>query len=223
MLKTVVKFTLGLIISALGLLYALDLAYQTKPIPEVIYSSNKNTLVLKGLIANANPVFKLFSKEIADMPALSKQLLSMVKAGEKKIFIKINSPGGLLSEGHNFILLMKDVQSLGVKFTCIIDGSAMSMATIIFTECNERLAIVGSIIMWHSIAQVVNTRMNMYTAQAMADRFKELNKSYWHSTRLHFYPWFFNHHFKEESHLPVTQVQANSFMYLRVIREHVIQ
>ena len=223
MLKTLIKCGLVLVLGLVSVPYGLDLLYQSKPTPTVVYSNSSNTLFIKGFIANDNPVFKMFSAEITDMQALSVQLLGMIKAGKQRIFISINSPGGVLHLGEIFVSLMKDAQSIGVKFTCIVNGEVMSMATIIFTECDERFATVGSVIMWHSIAQSVNKRLNVFSAQDLADKFNSLNKIYWHNTRLHFYPWYFNKHFKQESVLTVTEVQANSFMYLKVIREHIVQ
>ena len=67
MLKTLIKCGLVLVLGLVSVPYGLDLLYQSKPTPTVVYSNSSNTLFIKGFIANDNPVFKMFSAEITDM------------------------------------------------------------------------------------------------------------------------------------------------------------
>lgn len=223
MLRTILKCLLVLMLGVIALVYGLDLQHRLKPVPEVVYSKYSDTLTIKGLIVDNNPVLKRVVPQHTDMITLSKQLLNLVKGGIDTVYITIDSPGGYLHAGSAFISLMRDAQSLGVKFVCIINGQAMSMATIIFTECNTRLATIGSKIMWHSVAQLTNGKLNSFTARKLTEELDYLNYKYWYNTRLHFYPGYWSTHFKNETVLSVISAQENSFMYLRVIREHIIQ
>lgn len=221
MIKTIAKFTVLIVLSIFLLLEGIRLLHNIKPVPSVVYSKPSNTVSIEGMIYNRDMGY--IQQKFVHMPDKTARLAKMVRAGEDHIYIKIDSPGGLMKEGMDFVYLMRDAKALGVTFTCVIDGNAMSMGLIIFSECDERYAVFGSKLMWHSIATMVMNRMNVQNTSKLLDFMMAKNDVIWADTRLHFYPWYFVEHFTKESILSATEVQDNSIRYLRVIRGHKVQ
>lgn len=221
MILNVIRLTVLLIGLAFGFLEGLKLIHNTAPVPEVVYSGKKETINIDGMIYNRNLGF--IDRKYTHMPDRTRELVKLVKEGVGEIHLKINSPGGLLNDGMIFVHNMRDAQRLGVRFVCVVDGIAMSMALIIFSECDKRYATFGSSLMWHSISTFVMNQMNTASTSKLLAFMQAKNEVVWANTRIHFYPWYFTEHFAKESILSASEVEANSIRYLRVIRDHKIQ
>jgi ATP-dependent protease ClpP protease subunit len=203
-------------------------AYLAQDVPSVFKSKYKTTIIIDGTIFNnrllhlfgKNPIQRkllLGSRKIVHMPGKTQQLIRLVKAGNKEITIQLNSGGGLMNVGMDFVAQMKGAQQRGVKFTCIVDNHAMSMALIIFSECDTRYATFGSKIMWHSIARSGNMRLNVFKASKLMAYLAAKNEEVWANTRRHFLPWYFVEHFEKETILNVSEIERKGIGYLRVI------
>lgn len=217
---------IGIIAAGLIGLFSYKLIYLTKKIPEQIKINQEDMIQINGTIVPKEPnnLFKriLGKRPYSNMQVKSNQIIKMVKNNKKHIYVKINSGGGVLQAGYNFISKMHAAQNRGVKFTCIIDGIAMSMALIIFSECDERYAVFGSTVMWHSMAVMGNMRINQYKAQKLLKLMLIENERIWANTRIHFFPWYFIEHFEKETHLDVSKVEQDGIGYLRVINNIII-
>jgi ATP-dependent protease ClpP protease subunit len=64
--------------------------------------------------------------------------------------IIINSPGGLVEEGMLIISKIREVQMRGKSVSCIVAGEAASMAFYIWSVCDQRFAVSGSMLMFHA-------------------------------------------------------------------------
>jgi ATP-dependent protease ClpP protease subunit len=176
-----------------------------QPVPITYDVSKLPTIAIKG------PINPLLDSKTA-------KLKKLVKAGAKEVVILIDSPGGTLRDGQHFIDMMHDAQQYGTKFTCIVDGKAMSMALIIFSECDIRYATFGSKLMWHSIALAGFMRINEMEANRLLLMMLVKNDEVWSNTRIHFLPWYFSEHFIAESVLSASELERTGIRYLRVIQ-----
>jgi len=214
-LLSIAAVVVGLIF--VGSLYNQKLITLNKVVPEVVSVPKAQVLEIKGTILKPN--FPAFGEVSTDIVKLRKQLVQKVRAGHKHMYIHINSGGGLLHVGMRFVHMMRAARQAGVKLTCVVDGVAASMALIIYSECDERFATFGSKIMWHSIARISQERINEARAKELATFLEIQNEIVWHNTRVYFWPNYFIEHFRAETMLDVSEVEQESFGYLRVIRQ----
>jgi len=218
----------GFLIAAalIGLLVSLIFIYKTmkmyQPVPEVVMFDKEKTINIEGFITqdNINP---FNSKVLADMKQHTRTLIDQVRDGAEVITIRINSGGGLLEAGFGFVTVMRAARFMGVKLTCVVDGIAMSMALIIFSECTTRYATFGSKVMWHSLAHGYAGKMNEQIASKLLQAILVKNEQIWANTRIHFWPSYFIEHFVKETHIDVTEIEQESFWYLRVIKKLELQ
>lgn len=216
MIKKTAAILLLLCASAYCFIQAYTIYTRLGPTPKVV-ELNPDVIVLEGTIYKADTI-GLFRKKAANIVKAKKKLVNLVRGGAGEVHIKINSGGGLMDPGMKFVHTMRAAQYVGVRFICVVDGRAMSMALIIFSECDERYATFGSEIMWHSIAMIGRMHINDAKAREMLSFFEIKNEEVWAKTRNHFWPWYFTKHFRAETKLDVSVVEKESFGYLKVIR-----
>lgn len=70
-------------------------------------------------------------------------------AGNEKIQILINSPGGSVVMGNMFIQAMEIAKSRGSKIECAVSNIAASMAIHILAHCDVRYILRGGYILYH--------------------------------------------------------------------------
>jgi ATP-dependent protease ClpP protease subunit len=86
-------------------------------------------------------------------------LTALAKKSTKPVTLIINSPGGSVYAGLQFINAMIAVQSKGVEINCYVSGMAASMAFQILAFCDERYAMEYSMLLWHPPAYVGSMRV----------------------------------------------------------------
>jgi ATP-dependent protease ClpP protease subunit len=77
----------------------------------------------------------------------------------------INSPGGSVFAGFQFLSIMKAAKAEGMRVVCIVPGLAASMAFQILTQCDERHVLNESMLLWHR-ARVMGINGPMTAPQA---------------------------------------------------------
>jgi ATP-dependent protease ClpP protease subunit len=82
------------------------------------------------------------------------------------IYVLINSGGGDVLAGLQFVSAIKAAQSLGVRVRCFVPNIAMSMAFVILSECSERYALKYSLLLFHPMRISL---MGSYKADDLAD------------------------------------------------------
>ncbi len=100
-----------------------------------------------------------------NLAALKEKLSNTPDNGRMNIYI--NSPGGYVGKGLDFLRDMEAAQARGVRLVCTVDFAA-SMAAVIFSACDIRLAKPRAILMIHSAAN--NEGGNAREHREAADR-----------------------------------------------------
>jgi len=91
------------------------------------------------------------TEETMKMPLLQFRPLL---ASKKPIYLLLDSPGGSVGYGLQFIQLMHRAKSRGIVIHCIVDNQAMSMAFGILSQCSRRYAFRSSLLLWHRVRQM---------------------------------------------------------------------
>lgn len=112
-----------------------------------------------GAMAEDFPTLEVNTKRLiridtpVDVSVLAKgaHLISLAEASDKPVYVFINSPGGGVYEGLQFVSAMNIVKSRGVTIKCFVSNMAMSMAFYIYTQCSERYALPQSLFLWHPV------------------------------------------------------------------------
>lgn len=139
-----------------------------------------------NLVASVNPPGMIQVTDITDAelaPVINK-IDSLVRDGETRIMLRLNSWGGSIFSGLDFIQKIEEHQKAGVHFTCVVDTQAMSMAFVILqAACDHRLMTKRSVLLAHNgrmatggtadelkeIAEVLNA-LDEAMASIIADR-----------------------------------------------------
>ena len=161
---------------------------------------------------------KALRRRYADMPGLHREIIKRVKRGDSNILIRINSGGGQVTTGMRLVHLMHAAQRQGVKFTCVVDTRAASMALVIFSECDSRFATFGSSILWHSAATYTNEKMNEFTIAKLQKEILKLNRALWVKTKKYFSNAYWTKHFKASDWIDVSEIESKNDEFLHVIR-----
>lgn len=80
---------------------------------------------------------------------LDKQIRS--KSVPSQIDMLISSPGGSVIAGFMFLNRMNTLQARGTKFNCYVLDMAASMAFQILTQCDSRVSLPTSFLLWHGV------------------------------------------------------------------------
>jgi ATP-dependent protease ClpP protease subunit len=107
----------------------------------------------------------------ADIVVQADQVRMLASKGHKTINLIINSPGGSVYAGLQFINAMIAAQSKDVKFKCYVGGMAASMAFQFLAHCDERYATPYALLLWHparTSAFAVTENMAAYLADRLA-------------------------------------------------------
>ena len=127
---------------------------------EVLTVNKDRTIYVKGVISGMDLIEK------AD---------KIMKLGEKSkepIYLVINSPGGAVLPGIQFISSMNVLQKRGIKFKCFVPMLAASMAFQIFAECDERYTFKNALHLWHPIR--ISGNFQALTPQTLMEIYKDL-------------------------------------------------
>lgn len=221
MLKTIIKTIVGISFFILVGLVGAQYRFLSKEVPTV--TASKSALILiNGAIGDGVldlEAAKYGESRIINIYDKARELVNLVRAGKTEITIGINSGGGLVDAGMAFVTIMRAAKYQGVTLTCIVDGRAMSMAVVILSECNNRYAVFGSKIMWHSLSMGLFQKVNQKVISEILNFMLVKNEELWKTTRWHFFPWYFVDNFVKETHIDANEIERKGFRYLRVINK----
>ena len=127
-------------------LIAMTLLACTYPASASTIKVDTNRLILVN-----EPIGKNVAKQIDKMK-------EMTAKSKKPIYLYLDSPGGSVTAGLFFIHNMEKAQAQGVKFVCVVDELAASMAFQFLAHCDERYAHKTSAMLWHPV------RVNIFAA-----------------------------------------------------------
>lgn len=89
---------------------------------------------------------------------------------------RLNSPGGSVEAGMNFVDAMRAAQRRGTKIECVVDGMAASMAAYILQACDVRLMTAQSQIMFHTVSVDEVEGGNQWHFERLAQELAAWNK-----------------------------------------------
>lgn len=141
---------------AVLLLAATTCFAQTPPIPEhaphvMTFEQMMGELAGKHEEVAPVDIIRLEGDIDADMAkAFEEQLDVNVKAGQKTVFVQIDSLGGSVSAGME---MAKAIERSSSKVTCLVDREADSMAFSLLQSCDARFITVRSTMMAHQLAR----------------------------------------------------------------------
>jgi len=81
----------------------------------------------------------------------SNKLMALSRESTSPVYLLLNSPGGSVIAGLQFLNAMEVAQARGVDIRCIVPGMAMSMAFQILLQCDRRYALRYSLLLWHPL------------------------------------------------------------------------
>lgn len=128
----------------------------------LVLLANLTTLTTPSFAkAKKPPSRTIFITGAVNQNILSKadKLTGMALKSTKPVTLIINSPGGAVYVGLQFINAMLAVQSKGVQLNCYVSGMAASMAFQILAFCDKRYAMQYSMLLWHPPAYVGQMRL----------------------------------------------------------------
>lgn len=175
--------------------------------PASAFSLSKNTMTIEGPIG-------------AEIISKANKLISFSTnpKGPKVIDIVINSPGGSVFAGWQFITAMQIVKSRGYKIRCTVTSMAASMAFQIFSQCSERYAYKFSLLLWHPPAADLRGRPTPQRAANLARALLQVEKELVAQLRTNFKlrdKTFKYHYLRETMHTAqAVKLMSNRFLKL---------
>lgn len=105
----------------------------------------------KKLTLKVNPerTVKILGEINGSVMEEARKLDKLSSLSKEKIYLVINSPGGSVAPGMQFLNAMKVAKARGVKLVCVVPNEAASMAFHFLAECNSRYALTYSLLLWH--------------------------------------------------------------------------
>lgn len=91
------------------------------------------------------------------------------------VVFHIDSPGGDVFTGLEFVEMMRSAQRRGTHIRCLVDGMAASMAAYILQACDVRLMTRQSTVMFHTVS-VSGARGNQWELERLVQMMEELNR-----------------------------------------------
>ncbi len=124
-------------------------------------------------IAHLTDVVDFLSKQVFDQ-----EVASTISIAGPRVVI-IDSPGGRVDAGNDMIETMELVRARGVKYICVTNHNAHSMAFNFLTHCDVRLATADSQFVVHKIAYggiEPGTRLTAKALKELADQLEEMDE-----------------------------------------------
>ena len=120
----------------------------------ILATCGSDIAAAKTLLINKDRVIDISGPiESTTMKVPAAQLTKYMKTSGP-IYIIIDSGGGEVLTGVQFITLMHRAQARGRRIVCVVNNFAMSMAFGILTQCDRRYAFGSSFLLWHKVRQM---------------------------------------------------------------------
>lgn len=108
-----------------------------------------------------------------DIVAQANTLVNLATASTDPVYLVINSPGGSVLPGMQFLQAMRIAKRRGADVNCVVPVMAASMAFQIFAECSNRYAFETSLLLWHPMWMNAG-KLNRDQAEKVVDSFERL-------------------------------------------------
>lgn len=146
---------------------------------------------------------------------------AVAKLADKQdtINILIDSPGGSVYAGWEFIRTMRHAQARGVTFNCYVSGMAASMAFQILSFCDGKYALSYSMLLWHPVRAGSMRGLTPTEARNLAKSLKEMAAQLISELRanIQFESKYFWHHYHQET-LHVAEMLEKNVPDIKVVK-----
>jgi ATP-dependent protease ClpP protease subunit len=132
---------------------------------ETFEPTKDRTIILKGSIDNS-----------VYLPAA--RIVALALYNHEPIDILIDSYGGDVTAGYNFIKAIEFAKKTGADVRCVNVGNAMSMAFMIIMHCSDRYALPGSKSMFHFARPYVRNYLTYEQAEEILERIKNMQQAF---------------------------------------------
>jgi ATP-dependent protease ClpP protease subunit len=107
-----------------------------------------------------------------NLAPLSAFLLKAAGENDRPISLVIDSPGGGLGSGFPFVSVLEDIKSRGIEVDCFVGNIAASLAFHILMQCDRKVILNNSNLLWHPVRvgsnQPITHSIAAYIAEELA-------------------------------------------------------
>lgn len=176
-----------------------------------------------GKTLNVNPdrtivINKAIRGDILDE---TNQLMALAGQSKKPIYILINSPGGSVFPGLQFITAMSIAKHRGISVRCVVPFMAASMGFQFYVNCSKRYAFKNSMLLWHPMklsgAKGLAASDLLYQGSRITQLERPLIEDIMKALKIT--PKVFKHHYKHETMWTASQLQRLSPEFLIIIND----
>jgi ATP-dependent protease ClpP protease subunit len=130
----------------------------------------------KGLTFVANPNRTVYVDGVVNGRIMDEavHIIDLVADSREPIDIVINSPGGSVLAGLQFISALNLAQARGVKIRCVVPVLAASMGFQILAHCDERYALKYAMLLWHPVK--IDAAMSLDDMLYASDRVRSMER-----------------------------------------------
>jgi ATP-dependent Clp protease protease subunit len=153
-----------------------------------------------------------------DIVRKADKIHKMALESNEPIYMLLNSPGGMVLPGMVFVDAMKAAQARGVRFICLSNVMAASMAFIIYSECDERYARKNTRLLFHPMSMstsgsrlqelATDLTQAVQEERRVEDRLRKIMKLKWRQ----FHPHYFAETFWQAEQLLKYTGESNRFL-----------
>lgn len=109
-----------------------------------------------GYVDKAQGIIEIGDVDDRSMAYVLGKVQERVAAGDRVVMLRIDSFGGSVFAGLDFIKNMDEVRKRGVRVECVVDSKAMSMGFVILQSvCDRRLMTRRSVLLAHEAASKI--------------------------------------------------------------------
>lgn len=141
-----------------------------------LWMMSGSAMAAKKLVMNKERTVKIEGVVNGSILREMNRVYELVEKSKKPIYLWINSPGGSVYAGLQFINAMKAAQAQGVAFVCYTHIMAASMAFQILAECDKRYGLAYSLYLWHPMALSTQKAMTQDDLKRAQEDMKQLEQ-----------------------------------------------
>ncbi len=114
-----------------------------------------------------------------DAETINRWAVAAARSSSEPVTLHISSEGGEVFAGVSIIQSIRHLQANGIKVTGVVEGQAMSMASIVLQACDVRRMTAMSVLMCHGVTfwnrgDLKNSRLEIKLAEQLTERVIDL-------------------------------------------------
>jgi ATP-dependent Clp protease protease subunit len=114
-----------------------------------------------------------------DATAIHRWMVAAARVNSEPVTLHLSSEGGDVFAGVSIIQSIAHLRAQGIRVTGLVEGQAMSMASIILMACDHRVMTKMSVLMCHGVTfwsrgDIKNNRLEMKLIEDLTERVIDL-------------------------------------------------